>query len=324
MKIAKRVIRTLGTSVILLLAVITALFILLEIAPGDPVTAIAGNVPITEEYRQTIIATYGLDQSFWHRYFVYMTNILTGNFGNMIGSQEPILGAILGRAFNTLIIAIPAFIISTLGGLVLGTVAANTRLKSLDGVLSGGAVALFSIPNFWLGLMLIMLFSVTLGWLPSQGTGDLRSGGIDLRYMILPVITMAMTELAYKTRIMRSSVLETLGQDFMDTARSKGLSRRQSLWKHALPNSLLPMVTVTGYSLGYILAGSALVEKVFSWPGIGLFLVDSISRQDNQAVIGVVIVITVAVLIINILTDLVYGLVDPRLRMRIGRTGETK
>ena len=151
---------------------------------------------------------------------------------------------------------------------------------------------------------------------------EARQEGIAPEYLILPVLTMASTELAYKLRIMRSSMIESLGQDFIDTARSKGLSSNRVLWRHALPNALLPMVTVSGYSLGFILAGSVLVERVFGWPGMGLLFIGAIERQDTFVVLGVVIVITITILVVNVLTDIVYGLVDPRLRARFTRNAK--
>lgn len=312
--------RLLASSCILFLVVITVLFFLLEIAPGDPVQTLVGDVPLSEAFRQQIIASYGLDKPAWERYLIYVGNVLTGNLGYSFGTNnEPVLELILSRAGNTLALAVPAFLISTIGGIVLGSIAARTRRKWLDAGISGTAVGLFSVPNFWFGMLLIIVFSLWLGWLPTQGKSPFGQSGISLEYMILPVLTMATSELAYKTRIMRSSMIESLGQDFVDTARSKGLSPQRVLWGHALPNALLPMVTISGYSLGFILAGSALVERVFGWPGMGLLFVDAINRQNNMVVLGVAIVLTVTIIIVNILTDIVYGLVDPRLRARFTR-----
>lgn len=309
--------RLLLSSFLLFVAVVTVLFFLLELAPGDPIQALVGDVPLSDELRERLIVTYGLDQPLWDRYVTYLGNVLTGNLGVSVGTNnEPVLDIILSRAGNTLALAIPSFIISTTGGIVLGSIAARTRKRWLDGGISGFAVGLFSVPNFWLGMLLILLFSITLGWLPTQGKAPYGESGIQLQYMVLPIITMASTELAYKTRIMRASMIESLGQDFIDTARSKGLTSSQVLWHHALPNALLPMVTISGYSLGFVLAGSVLVERVFGWPGMGLLFVDSIDRQNNMVVLGIVIVLTVTILIVNILTDVVYGLVDPRLRAR--------
>ncbi|REE02389.1 peptide/nickel transport system permease protein [Citricoccus muralis] len=307
--------RLLLSSLILFIAVITVLFFLLEMAPGDPIQTLVGDVPLSEAFRAQITAAYGLDKPVWERYVLYLGNVFTGNLGFSFGTNnEPVLDLILSRAGNTLALAVPAFLISTIGGIILGSIAARTRKRWLDGGISGGAVALFSVPNFWFGMLLIMVFSIWLGWFPTQGKSPYGQPGIGFEYLVLPVITMATSELAYKTRIMRSSMIESLGQDFVDTARSKGLSSSHLLWRHALPNALLPMVTVSGYSLGYILAGSVLVERVFGWPGMGLLFIDAINRQNNMVILGVVIVLTVVIILVNILTDVVYGLVDPRLR----------
>lgn len=309
--------RLLLSSFILFVAVITVLFFLLELAPGDPIQALVGDVPLTDEVRDQLTQTYGLDKPAWERYFIYLGNVLTGNLGYSYATNvEPVLDIILGRLGNTLALALPAFVISTVGGVILGSLAARTRRRWLDSGISGIAVTLFSVPNFWLGMLLILLFSITLGWLPLQGKSPYGQPGISPQYLILPVITMATTELAYKARIMRSSMIEALGQDFIDTARSKGLSSSRVLWRHALTNALLPMVTVSGYSLGFILAGSVLIEKVFAWPGIGLLFVDAVERKNNMVVLGIVVFLTISIIIVNILTDIVYGLVDPRLRAR--------
>lgn len=307
--------RLLVSSFILFIAVVTTLFFLLELAPGDPIQALVGDVPLSDELRERLTVVYGLDRPVFERYLTYLGNVLTGNLGYSVGTNnEPVLDIIMSRAGKTLALAVPAFVISTTGGIVLGSIAARTRKRWLDGGISALAVGLFSVPNFWLGMLLILTFSITLGWLPTQGSAPFGQSGIDWRYAILPIITMASTELAYKTRIMRSSMIESLGQDFIDTARSKGLTSAQILWRHALPNALLPMVTVAGYSLGFIFAGSALVERVFGWPGMGLLFIDSIDRQNNMVVLGIVIVLTITIIVVNILTDVVYGIVDPRLR----------
>jgi len=310
--------RLLLSSFLLFIAVITVLFFLLELAPGDPAQALIGDMPVSDQFREQIIASFGLDKPIWQRYLIYLGNVLTGNLGySVTTAEEPVLDLILSRAGTTLALALPAFVLSTVGGIVLGSIAARTRRRWLDSSISGFAVGLFSVPNFWFGMLLIMVFSVTLGWLPPQGKSAYGQSGIGLEYLVLPVLTMATTELAYKTRIMRSSMIEALSQDFIDTARSKGLSSRRILWGHALPNALLPMVTIAGYSLGTVLAGSVLVERVFGWPGMGLLFVEAIYRKNNILVLGVVIVLTATIIVVNILTDIVYGLIDPRLRARV-------
>jgi len=315
------------SSFILFIAVVTVLFFLLELAPGDPIQALVGDAPISDALRERLVVAYGLDRPIIERYLTYLGNVLTGNLGySVVTNNEPVLDIILSRAGNTLAIAIPSFLISTTGGIVLGAIAARTRKRWLDSGLSGLAVTLFSIPNFWLGMLLILFFSLTLGWFPTQGKGPFGGSGVDPRYAVLPIITMATTELAYKARIMRSAMIESLGQDFIDTARSKGLTSSQTLWRHALPNALLPMVTISGYSLGFVLAGSVLVERVFGWPGMGLLFIESVDRQNNMVVMGIVIVLTITIIVVNILTDVVYGLVDPRLRARFSpkRSAEVK
>jgi len=317
--------RLLLSSLVLFVVVITALFLLLELAPGDPAQAILGDVPVTPEFLERIRETYGLDRPTWERYFVYLGNVFTGNLGfSFLNNGQPVLDLIAHRVGPTLALAVPAFVISTTGGIVLGAIAGRTRKRGLDTLISSSAVALFSIPNFWLGMLAIMFFSIELGWLPIQGKAPIGGHGIHLQYLILPVLTMATAELAYKARIMRASVVEALGQDFIDTARSKGLSERRILWRHAFPNALLPMVTVSGYSLGSLLAGSVVVERVFGWPGMGLMFVEAVERQNNQVVLGVVIVITATVIVVNILTDVVYGLVDPRLRARLAPSKQSE
>lgn len=314
---ARRAVTAVGSALILFLVVVTVLFALLEIAPGDPVQTLVGDVPISDEMRRQISDAYGLNQPVIQRYFTYVGNIFKGDLGYSFGTtNEQVLPLILSRAVNTLIITIPAFVISTGGSIILGSIAGQSRRRGVDGGISSLAVGLFSLPNFWLGMILIIIFSTQLGWLPTGGMNTYGRDGFNLKYALLPIITLAAAELAFKTRVMRSSVIEALGQDYIDTARSKGLSQRGILWRHAMPNALLPMVTVAGYSLGFVLVGAVLVERVFSWPGMGLLFVDAINTQNNMVTLGVTVVLTITILIVNALTDIVYGFVDPRVRSR--------
>lgn len=314
--------RLLLSSFLLFLAVLTTLFFLLEIAPGDPVQTLMGDNPVSDEFRAQVVAAFGLDRPLLERYAIFIGNVLTGDLGYSFGTSMTVAELIASRIGNTLALALPAFALSTIGGMILGALAARTRSRVLDAAISGSAVAFFSIPNFWLGLVLIMIFATTLGWLPTQGSAPYGQQGIVVSYLVLPVLTMASTELAYKTRIMRSSVIEALGGDFVDTARSKGLSPSRVLWRHALPNALLPMITVSGYSLGFTFAGAVVVERVFGWPGMGLLLYDGVQRNNTQLVLGIVVVITLSIIVINLLTDIAYGFADPRLRARL-RAGRT-
>lgn len=308
--------KLLGSSLVLIFVVIFVMFVLLELAPGDPVQSLVGAMPVTDAFREQMTIAYGLDRPLFERFLAYISNILTGNLGESFANKQPVLDLILGRLGNTLMLTIPATIIASVGGIYLGAIAARTRSRVKDGAISTLAVAGFSIPSFWLALLLVLLFSVTLGWLPSQGMGSFTGGGVEFKNLILPVIAFAVGELAFNTLIMRSSMIEVLGQDYIDTARSKGLTGMEILRKHGLLNSMLPMVSVIGYSFGLTLAGSVLIEKVFGWPGMGLLLYDSIQRSENMVVMGVLLITTVAVVIVNILTDIAYGLVDPRIRAR--------
>jgi peptide/nickel transport system permease protein len=218
-------------------------------------------------------------------------------------------------------LTIPSLILAAVLGIALGAIAARTRSKSLDAGISWIALALFSMPSFWVGMMLVLLFSVTLGWLPSQGMQKLGAagGGISIPHLILPVSVLTLMELSFFLRVMRSSMIEVLGQDYIDTARSKGLPPRLVLMRHGMLNSMLPLVCVIGYALGFSLAGAVLVERVFSWPGMGLLLYESIQRSENMVVLGILLVMSVIVIVVNVLTDIVYGFVDPRVRARMSR-----
>jgi peptide/nickel transport system permease protein len=309
--------KVLLSSLLLILVVIIIMFMLLELAPGDPVQSLVGQVPVSEAFRAEMAATYGLDRPLPERFLAYVGNLLTGNLGYSYANRQPVADLIVARLGNTLVLTLPSLAISSLGAIVLGAFAARTRSRAADGTVSFLAVAGFSLPGFWLALLLIMFFSVNLGWLPAQGMSSFASSGISLAHLILPVIALSASELAFKTRIMRSTMIEVLGQDYIDTARSKGLSPFQILRKHGLLNSMLPMVSVIGFSLGYTIAGAVTIEKVFGWPGMGSLLYSSIQTGDNLVVMGILLILTVTIVIVNILTDIVYGLVDPRIRARM-------
>lgn len=306
-----------ASSLLLIFVVIVIMFTLLELAPGDPIQSLVGQVPVSEEFRAQMTATYGLDRPLYERFFAYLGNVLVGDLGYSYASRLPVSELILGRLGNTLILTIPALVISSVGAIVLGSIAARTRSRALDGTVSFLAVAGFSMPGFWLALLLILVFSVQLGWLPAQGMAPYGGAGVSLPYLVLPVLALSASDLAFKTRIMRSTMIEVLGQDYIDTARSKGLGSLQILRRHALLNSMLPMVSVIGYSLGITLAGAVTIEKVFGWPGMGSLLYTSIQTGDNLVVMGILLVLTVTIVIVNALTDVVYGLVDPRIRARM-------
>lgn len=316
--------KLLASSLMLLLVVVTILFLLLEMAPGSPLDALIGDAPVSPEFEAQMVARFGLDQPLWQRYLSYLARVATGDLGMSAISGRPVTELIASRAPYSLVLTAWALAISTAICIVLGAVAARTRRRWLDGSISGGSLVFFSVPNFWLGLMLVWLFAVILDWLPGSGSSPHGEFGVRPEYMILPVITTAMSALAFQTRIMRSSTIEALGQDYIDTARSKGLGANRVLYRHALPNAMLPMITIIGLNIGNLLAGSVVIERVFGWPGMGLLMVDAINQRDNMVVLGVTIVMTVMIIVANILTDIVYGIVDPRLRARFTRSARSQ
>jgi len=207
-------------------------------------------------------------------------------------------------------------------GTALGLLSASTKRSAIDSGVSTFSLFGYSIPNFWLAQILVLVFALNLDWLPTQGIRDLRSDATGLEalrsrisYLILPVIALSLREIAAVSRIARSSGRLTLSQDHIETAYAKGLTKRQVVTGHVMRNSLVPVVTVTGYRFGSALAGTVVIETVFSWPGIGQLFVEAIGRRDNQVVIGIFIVVTILVVVANVITDLVYGLLDPRIRM---------
>jgi peptide/nickel transport system permease protein len=317
MNILTNSLRWFGSAIALILGVIVLMFFLLELTPGDPIQALVGNMPVTPELREQLTVQFGLDRPMVERLFIYIGNILTGDLGYSYANRSPIAPLLFAKLGNTLLLVVPALILSSALGILLGALAAITRSKSLDNVLSISAIAGFSVPSFWLGLVAIIVFAVQLRWLPAQGMRSYTSTGLSIPHLVLPVLTMTITELAFKLRLMRATMIEVLGQDYIDTARSKGLSRAAILRKHALLNSMLPMITVIGYSIGYTLSGTVLIEKVFGWPGMGMLLYESIQRSENMVVMAILLFIAVTVVIINMLTDIVLGLADPRVRRRL-------
>lgn len=316
-----RMARWVGSAIALILVVVTIMFALLELTPGEPIQALVGNMPVSDDLRAQLTQQFGLDRPVLERYFSYMRNMLSGDFGYSYASRQEVLPLVLSRLGNTLVMTIPALVITALLGIILGTLAATTRNRVLDEILSMGSIALFSVPGFWLGLVLIIVFAVHLQWLPAQGMRSYTSRGISIPHLVLPITTLVVAEFAYMMRLMRAAMIEVLGQDYIDTARSKGLTRAQMIWRHALPNSLLPMITVIGTSIGFTIAGTVLVEKVFGWPGMGMLMYDSIQRSENMVVMAILFVTAVIVIIVNLLTDILLGFVDPRIRQRLKRGG---
>lgn len=313
--------RRLLQAIPLLVGVVFVVFVLLQFTPGDPVQAIVGQYPAPPAFRAALTAEYHLDSPVWVRFWYFLVNIAHGNLGYSFASNESIGGLIASRLPNTLLLASSGFLVGILVGVVVGVLTATSRRGSVDTMVTTGVLAAYAIPSFWLGQLLVIFFAVKLNWFPTQGMAPLGSNATGiywfterLTYLALPMLTYAVYEAARVTRLTRVSVIETLGQGYIITARNKGLTHAQTIRRHVLRNSSLPVVTAMGYSFAVAMGGSVLIETVFSWPGIGLLLVDSIRRRDNQVVIGLVIVIAVAVVVMNLLVDLAHAWLDPRIR----------
>ena len=287
-------------------------FSLLFIIPGDPAETIltgpggGADPKAVEEFRIKM----GLDKPIYIQYFTWLESILHGNLGYSYLSKRPVIDTILSSFQATLKLAIVSLIISLMISIPLGIISAIKQYSAIDNVSMAGALLGVSMPNFWQGLLLILLFAVTLGWLPVAGYGDHG----DLEHIILPAITLGTSSAAITTRLMRSTMLETINQDYIQAARAKGLSERVVIGKHALKNALIPVVTMIGLNFAYLLDGSVVVETIFAWPGIGLLMVESIYLRDYPMIQGCILFVAIIFIFVNLMVDILYTYLDPRIR----------
>jgi peptide/nickel transport system permease protein len=317
-----------------LLGVSILSFSLIRLAPGDPARTLAGE----HASPQTISAIrekYGLDKPFTTQYWVWLKRVLRGDLGRSIVSNEYVMREILDRFPNTVELTFFAMFIAVAVGAVAGIVSASRQYSVIDYTTMGVALFGVSMPVFWLGIMLMMIFGVFLKWLPIGGRIDTlipfqRVTGLylldsligwngpalvsSLRYLIMPSVALATIPMATIARVTRSSMLEVLRQDFIRTERAKGLSERSVIYKHAARNALLPVVTVIGLEFGLLLAGAILTETIFAWPGIGRYVVNAVRMRDYPAVQGCLLFFALTFVVVNLITDLLYVLIDPRIK----------
>jgi len=290
-------------------------FTLLFFAPGNPAEAIirqrSGNDPTFAEI-DLFLKNHNLNKPFASQCSQWLYMVSHGDFGCSIRTGEPVVREFFDRFGATLELALAAMFISLLIALPLGVLSAVRQNSILDHLTRFVALFGISIPEFWLGIMLMVLFSLTLGWLPCFGHGTVK-------HLILPAVTLGVSITASLTRLIRSSMLEVLHLDYIKTARAKGLKETLIIWKHALKNALVPVVTVFGTQLGHLLAGAVVVETVFSWPGIGKYLIDSIYARDYPVIQGFVFIIAAVFVLVNLLVDITYAYLDPRIRYERGR-----
>ena len=307
----------------------------IRLLPGDPVLLMAGERGVSPERYAQISAQLGYDQPIWQQYLTYLGNLLQGDLGNSIVTKKPVLTEFLALFPATVELALVAIIIATLIGVPVGVIAAIKRGSWFDQISMTGALVGFSMPIFWWGLLLIIFFSGTLGWTPVSGrislmyffppvTGfmlidSLISGQAGaftsaVSHLILPAIVLATIPLAVIARQTRSAMLEVMGEDYVRTAKAKGLPMRRVVGVHALRNAMIPVITTIGLQIGTLMAGAILTETIFSWPGIGKWMIDSISRRDYPVVQSGLLLIAGIVMIVNLIVDLTYGLINPRIR----------
>ncbi|MGW2649462.1 ABC transporter permease [Streptomyces sp. NPDC001393] len=314
-----------GGAVVSLLAVLVTGFFLFRLIPGDPVRTMTGGRPVSAQQLAEYRREFGLDQPLWQQFTDYCGKALTGDLGTSYQFRTPVIDKITEALPNTLLLTGTAFVLYTALGLVLGTRAAWRRGRPADRFHTGLALTLYSVPSFWLGLLLIIVFAVGAGPIPGLfPTGGMESGGrhglayaVDVaHHLVLPVVTLVAVEYGQTLLVARSALLDEMDSDYLTTARAKGLRDDLVRRRHAVPNALLPTVTLLFVNLGRTVAGVILVETVFSWPGLGGLFYQALSVPDLPLVQGLFLFFASAVIVMNTLADLVYPLLDPR----VGRT----
>lgn len=295
------------------------IFSMVHLAPGDPVDMILGAQAdkLTAETYDEMRAKLGLDRPLYIQYASWLGGAVTGNFGRSFILKDEVLPMVVDRYKNSLLLAAVAFVIATVTGLAFGVFAAIRYNTWADRLLNGVAIMGICLPSYFVGMLLIVIFSVYLRWFPASGMGQYGQTGFwaILPYMVLPAVTMATGSIAVIARMTRASMVEIFGRDFIRTARAKGLPNRKVVWGHAMRNALVSVVTVLGMQAGYLLGAAVLTEVVFAWPGIGSLLMNAVLQRDFPMVQGGVLFVALTYILFNFLVDVVYGLIDPRIRL---------
>jgi len=313
--------RRLLAGVPLIVGVLAIAFGLIHLAPGDPIQALAGDGG-DAAYYAAMRARYGLDRPVPEQFGRYALAILRGDLGYSFSYGQPVSRVILDRLPATLLLTGTALVLATALGIGLGVLTALRPHGALDHTVAVVTLTAYAMPVFWLGQLLVLLFAVRLGLLPVQGMISVRegyTGGRHLldvaRHLALPALTLALPQVALNARLMRTSLREALAEEYIATARAKGLAERAVIWRHALRNALLPVVTALGGHLGVLLTGAALTETVFAWPGLGRLLLDAALKRDYPLLMAIFLLVSVVVVAANLLTDILYTALDPRVRL---------
>jgi peptide/nickel transport system permease protein len=321
------ILKRLALSIPILFIISVLIFVIARLAPGDPVTIFYGMRPgsdfaISELPR--LKAELGLDQPIYVQFLDWFWKLLHGDLGFSFVQYLPVVDMIAQRLPNTLKLMVSSIIISSIISIIAGVIAATRQGSKIDHVTMGGTLLIWSLPFWWYGLMLILIFSVALNWLPAYGVASILTPGREftlfeslvdqLKHLILPATVLGTASAGYIARIVRASMLEVLRSDYITVARAKGLKERTVIYKHALRNALLPVVTVIGLQFAWLWGGSVTVEYVFAWDGIGKLMVDSALTRDYPLTMGITLVVAVAIVISILVTDILYAYIDPKIR----------
>lgn len=313
--------RRLITGVITILVVFTINFVLIHSAPGDPVSILMGKENNDPALRQALMAKYGLDKPLTEQYFIYMGQVLRGDFGTSIIYNRPVLDMIGEKFMPTVYLVLTAAILALVLGSWMGIYAARHEGSFWDTLFSGLSYVFNAMPAFWLGLMMIILFATVLSLTPSSGMTDPRASHSGIRYaldvayhMILPTATLVLVDIPLYFRIAKSSVLQVTSEEFITTFRATGMDEQKIFNKYIFRNAILPTITVFGISLAFLITGVALIEIVFAWPGMGRLVLTAISQRDYPTLMGIYLLMSASIAVVMILLDIVYAMFDPRIR----------
>lgn len=325
MMVLRRIAVRLAELALTILVIATINFMLVHAAPGDPAAVMAGQSGATDErFLAQVRAEYGLDKPYIVQLGTYLGKVVQFDLGYSFRQRREVTSLIWERLGPTLLLTFSALVISVLGGIFFGAIAGVRNGRWSDTLISLIALVFYATPVFWLGLMLVLVFSIQLEWLPAFGYASIRAATfstseyiIDVaRHLVLPAVSLAAIYMAVYTRLMRSSVIEVSLEDHVKTARAKGLTEGRILRKHMLRNAAIPVVTFAGLQAGAMIGGAVVVETVFSWPGLGRLTFEAVTQRDYPVLLGLFLVMSILVIAVNFLTDLVYGIIDPRIAAR--------
>ena len=308
--------RRLATLLVTLILASIAVFLVMEVVPGDPAAFMLG-IGATEETVAVLRAELGLDLPPAERYFAWIGGILQGDFGISYTYDVPVSGLIAERLEVSIPLALFALVLSTTIAIPVGVLAAARRNSPVDAAVMGATQLGIAIPNFWFAILLVLLLSTTLQWFSAGGFPGWEAGiGAGFTALLLPAVSLALPQASILARVMRSALIDALGEDYVRTARAKGLSARRTLWVHAVRNALIPVLTIMGLQFSFLLAGAIIIENVFFLPGLGRLVFQAITQRDLIVVESVVLLLVAAVVLVNFMVDIAYAAVDPRLRLR--------